>query len=195
MLVPGTGLSRLLLEVVERGYGGQGNEFSYHMLLVSNYMLNHVFEAYSVCLSLLSDPQIPIYPWTDNTNNIFATGDNNRCIRIPDIVPCQCVKEDADFSMCAGEFLDSYGDQENEWDCVLTSFFVDTAPVVFEYVETIHRILKPGGYWINLGPLLYHWQVGEGRGVERSLRTTFRRRRWMSGTCSRSSYRSRRFRE
>ena len=82
------------------------------MLLVSNYMLNHVFEAYSVCLSLLSDPQIPIYPWTDNTNNIFATGDNNRCIRIPDIVPCQCVKEDADFSMCAGEFLDSYGDQE-----------------------------------------------------------------------------------
>lgn len=184
-----------MLEVVERGYGGQGNEFSYQMLLVSNYMLNHVFEAYSVCLSLLSDLQIPIYPWTDNTNNIFATGDNNRCIRIPDIVPCQCVKEDADFSMCAGEFLDSYGDQENEWDCVLTSFFVDTAPVVFEYVETIHRILKPGGYWINLGPLLYHWQVGEGRGVERSLRTTFRRRRWMSGTCSRSSYRSRRFRE
>lgn len=36
------------MEVVERGYGGQGNEFSYQMLLVSNYMLNHVFEPYSV---------------------------------------------------------------------------------------------------------------------------------------------------
>ena len=47
-MVPGTGLSRLLMEVVKRGYGGQGNEFSYQMLLVSNYMLNHVFEAYSV---------------------------------------------------------------------------------------------------------------------------------------------------
>lgn len=165
------------------------------MLLVSNYMLNHVFEAYSVGLARFSEVQIPIYPWTDNTNNLFATGDNNRCIRIPDIVPCQCVKEGADFSMCAGEFLDSYGDQENEWDCVLTSFFIDTAPVVFEYVEIIHRILKPGGYWINLGPLLYHWQVGERGGVERSLQTTCRRRRWMSDTCSRSSCRSRRFRE
>lgn len=46
--MPGTGLSRLLMEVVKRGYGGQGNEFSYQMLLVSNYMLNHVFEAHSV---------------------------------------------------------------------------------------------------------------------------------------------------
>lgn len=51
MLVPGTGLSRLLMEVVERGYGGQGNEFSYQMLLVSNYMLNHVFEEKSVIAS------------------------------------------------------------------------------------------------------------------------------------------------
>lgn len=79
--------------------------------------------------------------------------------------------EGSDFSMCAGEFVESYGDQENEWDCVLTCFFVDTAPVVFEwvigdgvngrYVELIYKILKPGGYWINLGPLLYHWQVDE----------------------------------
>lgn len=28
------------------------------------------------------------------------------------------------------------------------------------YIELIYKILKPGGYWINLGPLLYHWQVG-----------------------------------
>ena len=71
--------------------------------------------------------------------------------------------------MCAGEFVESYRGQANEWDCVLTCFFVDTAPVVFEfkfkfklmdrYIELIYSILKPGGYWINLGPLLYHWQV------------------------------------
>ncbi|KAM7455234.1 hypothetical protein BLSTO_04012 [Blastocystis sp. subtype 1] len=151
VLVPGTGLSRLLMEVVERGYGGQGNEFSYQMLLVSNYMLNHVFEEKSITL----------YPWTDGTNNIFATGDNNRPILIPDVVPCNKVPEGSDFSMCAGEFVDSYSEQESEWDCVLTCFFVDTAPVVFEYVELIYKILKPGGYWINLGPLLYHWQCSE----------------------------------
>jgi carnosine N-methyltransferase len=26
-------------------------------------------------------------------------------------------------------------------------------------VEAIQRMLKPGGVWINLGPLLYHWAV------------------------------------
>jgi N2227-like protein len=27
----------------------------------------------------------------------------------------------------------------------------------FSYIEVIHRMLRPGGVWINLGPLLYHW--------------------------------------
>lgn len=25
------------------------------------------------------------------------------------------------------------------------------------YIQTIQSALKPGGYWINIGPLLYHW--------------------------------------
>jgi carnosine N-methyltransferase len=54
---------------------------------------------------------------------------------------------------------DSAGQEEEEelWDAVVTCFFVDTAPVVVEYVETIYGMLKPGGVWVNLGPLLYHW--------------------------------------
>ena len=24
-------------------------------------------------------------------------------------------------------------------------------------MQVIHRCLKPGGYWLNAGPLLYHW--------------------------------------
>ena len=26
-----------------------------------------------------------------------------------------------------------------------------------EYIETIERMLVPGGVWINFGPLMYHW--------------------------------------
>lgn len=37
------------------------------------------------------------------------------------------------------------------WDCVATCFFIDTAHNVIEYMETIWKILKPGGAWINLG--------------------------------------------
>ena len=61
--------------------------------------------------------------------------------------------------MCAGEFLHLYQAPEHAgaWDGVVTCFFVDTAPVVFEYVATIARALRPGGVWVNLGPLLYHW--------------------------------------
>lgn len=46
-------------------------------------------------------------------------------------------------------------------DVVVTCFFLDTAPVVFDYIETILHTLVPGGLWINLGPLLYHWEKDE----------------------------------
>ena len=45
----------------------------------------------------------------------------------------------------------------NHWDCVATCFFIDCANNVVQFIETIYNILKPGGVWINLGPLLYHF--------------------------------------
>eukprot|EP00604_Paraphysomonas_vestita_P003560 CAMPEP_0174823668 /NCGR_PEP_ID=MMETSP1107-20130205/26628_1 /TAXON_ID=36770 /ORGANISM="Paraphysomonas vestita, Strain GFlagA" /LENGTH=132 /DNA_ID=CAMNT_0016047177 /DNA_START=516 /DNA_END=911 /DNA_ORIENTATION=+ len=63
------------------------------------------------------------------------------------------------FSMAAGNFVELYGgeSQANQWDAIVTCFFLDTAPVVMDYIQTIQNALKPGGYWINIGPLLYHW--------------------------------------
>merc|ERR1712118_195012 len=40
VLTPGSGLSRLPFEVTRRGYSAQGNEFSYHMLQGSKWVLN-----------------------------------------------------------------------------------------------------------------------------------------------------------
>ena len=40
VLVPGSGLGRLALEICARGYATQGNEFAYFMLIVSNFLLN-----------------------------------------------------------------------------------------------------------------------------------------------------------
>lgn len=37
------------------------------------------------------------------------------------------------------------------WDCVVTCYFIDTAHNVIAFIENIEKILKPGGYWINLG--------------------------------------------
>lgn len=47
--------------------------------------------------------------------------------------------------------------EENHWDCVATCFFIDCANNIVQFIETIYKILKPGGIWINLGPLLYHF--------------------------------------
>lgn len=43
------------------------------------------------------------------------------------------------------------------FDAVVTCFFIDTAHNVIEYLEVISKVLRPGGLWINLGPLLWHW--------------------------------------
>lgn len=40
VLVPGAGLGRLVFELVRLGFSAQGNEFSFHMLIASNHVLN-----------------------------------------------------------------------------------------------------------------------------------------------------------
>ncbi|KAK7933880.1 hypothetical protein WMY93_004776 [Mugilogobius chulae] len=83
----------------------------------------------------------------------------NRCEKshpIPRRKP-QSLPPSSDFSMVAGDFAEVYTEPDS-WDCVATCFFIDTAHNVIEYIETIWKILKPGGVWINLGPLLYHFE-------------------------------------
>jgi len=174
VLVPGAGLGRLPLEIVHRGYACQGNEFSYFMLLTSNFLLNHVEEA----------GMFGLFPFVEQSCNIKQIGDNVRVVRVPDVCPAKLlwaeeggeeggeaereqqpppsVLQPPDFSMTAGEFLEVYGEQVGCWDAVVTCFFLDTAPVVIEYIEAIHRLLLPGGIWVNFGPLLYHWAGGGG---------------------------------
>jgi len=43
----------------------------------------------------------------------------------------------------------------DKWDVVVTYFFLETALNIFEYMELIYKILKPGGVWINCGDLSY----------------------------------------
>eukprot|EP00904_Undaria_pinnatifida_P012205 jgi/Undpi1/8114/HiC_scaffold_24.g10586.m1 len=150
VLVPGAGLGRLMLEIVARGYGCAGNEFSYFMLIVSNFILNGVEKAGEFNLS----------PFIDNRCNTFKIDDMLRTISVPDVCSCTLLEkagDGCDFSMAAGEWLACYQDQVATFDAVVTVFFLDTASVVIEYIEAISRLLKEGGVWINFGPLLYHW--------------------------------------
>jgi carnosine N-methyltransferase len=167
VLVPGCGLGRLPIEIAARGYCCQGNEFSVYMILASNYMLNG---------NLAADHHT-IHPWADKICNVVAAADPVMPVQVPDRTANAILStrfegtgveppEDGDlpfpkFSFAAGDFVQLYGaaSHAGQWDCVVTCFFLDTAPVVMEYIETIHRMLRSGGIWINMGPLLYHWQA------------------------------------
>ncbi|XP_072289421.1 carnosine N-methyltransferase [Eucyclogobius newberryi] len=146
VLVPGAGLGRLAWEIARLGYICQGNEWSFYMLFSSNFVLNRCEKVNSLTL----------YPWIHQFSNNKKSSDQTRAIQFPDINP-QSLPPSSDFSMVAGDFAEVYTEPDS-WDCVATCFFIDTAHNVVEYIETIWKILKPGGVWINLGPLLYHFE-------------------------------------
>ena len=64
-------------------------------------------------------------------------------------------------SMTTGDFCVLYSSEEyaNAFDAVATVFFIDTAPNLIRYVETIRHCLCDGGLWINVGPLLWHFDA------------------------------------
>ena len=46
------------------------------------------------------------------------------------------------------------------FDTVLTPWFIDQGPEdVRDLISTLHRMLKPGGRWVNMGPLKYDLDV------------------------------------
>jgi len=147
VLLPGAGLGRLVYEFAKLGYKSQGNEFSYFMLLSSNYILNCVTKT----------EEFEIHPLIHSFSNLFWENSPLKGYKIPDECPADSLSNESDMSMVAGEFVEAYKDCKDPWDSVVTSFFIDTANNIIEYIETIHKILNVGGVWINFGPLLYHY--------------------------------------
>ncbi|QIW96569.1 hypothetical protein AMS68_002087 [Peltaster fructicola] len=162
VLVPGAGLGRLIFDLCLAGYAVEGNEISYHQLLASNYMLNYTEAA----------EQHTLYPWALAFSNHHNRSDQFRSVKIPDVHPATALEAEhlkqpsgvhysQRMSMAAGDFCVIYRElgQSETFDAVTTCFFIDTAPNVINYVETVRHCLKPGGFWINLGPLLWHFDV------------------------------------
>lgn len=164
VLCPGSGLGRLPFEFVRRGVSAQGNEFSAFMLIVGNCLLNHSSEV----------DQWELFPYATQVSNVVAYADAVRAVCVPDVVPAAelgalaALGDDGPaFEMCAGEFVEVYRTQPCSFDAVTTSFFIDTAHDVVEYIRLIFSVLKPGGIWANIGPLLWHYEeISSERSVE-----------------------------
>ena len=57
-----------------------------------------------------------------------------------------------------GDFINIYSSEEYKgiYNAVITCFFIDTSQHILQYILIIRHILRPGGIWVNLGPLHYH---------------------------------------
>ncbi|KAI6120153.1 N2227-domain-containing protein [Pisolithus croceorrhizus] len=158
VLVPGAGLGRLAYDVARLGFACQGNEFSHYMLLASYLILNRT----------QSIDEHTIYPYIHSFSNVLSRETLLKAVTIPDVLPSD-LPPGSNFSLVAGDFEEIYGAEdtdENEpqagkWDAILTCFFIDTAKNIVNYLRVLHRILAPGGVWINLGPLLWHFENNE----------------------------------
>jgi carnosine N-methyltransferase len=156
VLLPGAGLSRLSVELAACGFDVQGNEFSYHMLIAGHFAMNHC-----------QDPaEFLIQPFCDTTINNFSRRDQFRAVPVPDVSAVQLMEsadargvEFGELSMVAGDFVEVFSKpgQREEWNAVVTCFFVDTAHDIVQYITILFDILVPGGVWINTGPLLFHY--------------------------------------
>jgi carnosine N-methyltransferase len=91
-----------------------------------------------------------IHPFIDSWSHHRSTADMLR----PITVPCTPLNPNA-VLLVEGDFTTAFRDNTGHYDVVITHFFIDTARNLLSYLDTIARVLKPGGYWVNFGPLLY----------------------------------------
>lgn len=158
ILVPGAGLGRLVFELCRRGYTVEGNEISYHQLIASNWVLNHTIKG----------QQFDLYPFALDFSNVISRKHQLKKVKVPDVHPGGALEDvlghttanAADrMSMTAADFLLLYGDEDHKdlFNAVVTVYFIDTAPNLIRYIETVRNCLQDGGMWINLGPLLWHF--------------------------------------
>ncbi|KAL0564581.1 hypothetical protein V5O48_017465 [Marasmius crinis-equi] len=159
VLIPGSGLGRLAWEIAQLGFDTTANEISGFMNLAFRFLLSpkttweveqHVLHPYC-------------YWWSHQRSNEALF----RGVKFPDVVPR--VGDNLRLHFEEGDFLalNNNNDEDGGYDYIVTLFFIDTSTNILSTLEQIHALLRPGGTWINLGPLL--WCSGNQARLELSL--------------------------
>jgi SAM-dependent methyltransferase len=145
ILVPGSSCGRLLYELAVDGHSPLGVEFDALRLLATSFM----FQTSSL-------EETIIRPLVLETCNRLYALDNVGDVFIPEILIDPVVL--ARISINGNEFMEAAsGMLDDDFDVVVTTYFLDTITDTTKYVDEISRVLKPGGVWINFGPLNYHY--------------------------------------
>ncbi|KAJ5159111.1 uncharacterized protein N7500_008762 [Penicillium coprophilum] len=159
VLLPGSGLGRLAHEVDKLG-----GEYKFNYLLDFHWLIRETLGfgvtmnewsaymnlAYRYVSSLSVPNSVQFHPYIDWWSHHATTNDLQRSIRFPNEVI-----HPSSVLLIEGDFTTVFTEHTGLYDIIVTLFFIDTARNLASYLETIHRLLRPGGRWVNLGPLLY----------------------------------------
>ncbi|KAG6810933.1 hypothetical protein H0H93_014665, partial [Arthromyces matolae] len=173
VLVPGSGLGRLAWEISQLGYDTTANELSFFMNLAFRFLLSPT--------TTRTVNEHTVRPYAHWFSHQRSNDSLFRAISFPDAVPRLSPTfrlSETDFlslkppsdNLNSSTFIWSKSDntcREGGYDYIVTLFFIDTSLNVFTTMEHIYTLLRPGGTWINLGPLL--WTSGGYAKVELSL--------------------------
>ena len=143
ILVPGAGLGRLAFYLSEHGYEVDMNEIDPASLMVVHWLCS------------LTDP-ITYHPFVLEWAHQRSANDRYRGVSVPDkSLNCSSVK------LIEGSFYKVFDGVHDQYDAVVTLFFIDIVPNLPQVLSLIKSMLKKDGIWINLGresailPLLY----------------------------------------
>jgi len=168
VVIPGAGLGRLVWEVAMRGYAAVGIERAMSMMLCGSYVINHL-------LSHERTGRIQPYAAVGSGPcNVESAANVGREFCVPDADAAKrfaSATAEADataglqhpherLQVITGDFRAVARASGPCADAVLTTFLLDACGDVVGALETVHAQLKPGGVWINLGPLEYEGTAG-----------------------------------
>ncbi|KAF5347177.1 hypothetical protein D9758_011057 [Tetrapyrgos nigripes] len=137
ILLPGFGLGRLAHEIAnDKEYSVDACELDYGSIIAYNYLVNQTTAPF----------QHTLYPYLTKWQFQRSAKGRFDAFRFPDALPTSSV------NLIEGDFLTEFPESE-QYDAVVTLFFIDVSENIIDFLSNIHRLLKPGGLWINLGPL------------------------------------------
>ena len=146
-LVPGTGCCRLGFELAKRGFDVEVNDFCFIYILCDDYLFNYSHkDEFQFCPSIHS------------FSNSYTESAVLKKYSFPDVdIKEELIKSGAKpIIFTKGDFLLKFKGVKDQYDLVVTCFFIDVSKNIVELVEIMHDLLKQGGVWINLGCLDYY---------------------------------------
>ncbi|KAJ6631322.1 N2227-like protein [Mycena sp. CBHHK59/15] len=169
VLVPGCGLGRLAWEISELGFQETtANELSFFMNLAFRFLLSPS--------STSAINEHAIHPYAHWFSHQRSGTTLFRPISFPDAIP----RLSSSFQLVEKDFLTLQPPPPpspahlsiSGYDYITTLFFIDTSLNILATLQHIYHLLRPGGTWINLGPLL--WTGGLEAKLELSLEEILR---------------------